>query len=297
MLESVAGFHIEPTNICTLKCPRCSRTKFIEKFPSKWKNQELNLDHLKNFIDIPIHNKLFRLCGDYGDPIYYSKLFDLVEWIKNNNARISLHTNGSYRTIDWWQKLSSLIDENDSVVFAIDGVPDNFTNYRINADWQSIRIGIETVSKKAHTVWQFIPFKYNIDSIEEAKNLSHQLGVKEFLILNSSRWESENDPYRPNTNLNDREIKFQENIRAQNIDPRCKQTNYDHFISANGFYAPCCHVPNHNFYYKSIFYKDQANYDISKTTITQVLERTNNFYNNLETNKPIYCIYNCPKYE
>ena len=86
MLDTLKGFHIEPTNICTLKCPRCSRTKFIDKFPNKWKNQELNLDQLINFIDIPIQNKLFRLCGDYGDPIYYSRLFDLVKWIKTNNA-------------------------------------------------------------------------------------------------------------------------------------------------------------------------------------------------------------------
>lgn len=297
MLENLQGFHIEPTNICTLKCPKCSRTKFIDKFPNKWKNKELNLDHLINFIDIPIQNKLFQLCGDYGDPIYYSKLFDLIKWIKNNNARISLHTNGSYRTRDWWQELSSLLDENDSIVFAIDGIPDNFTKYRINADWESIKIGIEITSKKTNTKWQYIPFKYNLDSIQEAKKLSIQLGIKEFFILNSSRWESKNDPYKPSNIFNDKEIKFQNNIRASNIDPRCKKTNSDHFITADGFYAPCCHIPNYNFYFKSEFYKDKENYDISKTTLSRVLLQAKNFYDNLETNKPIYCIYNCPKYD
>jgi hypothetical protein len=48
MLDTLKGFHIEPTNICTLKCPRCARTKFIEKFPQKWKNSNLDLQDLQD---------------------------------------------------------------------------------------------------------------------------------------------------------------------------------------------------------------------------------------------------------
>lgn len=297
MLESIAGFHIEPTNICTLKCPQCSRTKFIEKFPNKWKNHQLNLDHLKNFIDIPIQKKFFRLCGDYGDPIYYDNLFDLVFWIKDNNAQLSIHTNGSYKSKEWWEKLTDLLDTTDKIVFGIDGIPDNFTTYRINADWDSIRTGIEVVSKKAYTVWQYIPFKYNINNIAEAKKISRELGIKEFLLLPSSRWESSNDPYRPDDNFiatDDREVKFFNNIRAKSIAPLCKTSNVEHFITSAGFYAPCCHVPNYNFYYTTEFYKNKDKYDISKTTLTEVLTYTSDFYNNLEENKPIYCIYKCP---
>jgi len=300
MLESIKGFHIEPTNICTLKCPKCSRTKFIEQFPTKWKNQELNFDHLVNFIDIPITNMRFRLCGDYGDPIYYSKLFDLIKWVKSNGACISLHTNGSYKTSDWWREISSLLDCNDAVIFAIDGVPHNFTKYRINADWETIKAGIEICSQTAHTVWQYIPFKYNIDFIEQAKQLSKDLGIKEFLLHASSRWDSQDDPYRPDNNYvlsTDKEIKFRKNIRADEITPRCKSTQAEHYITSLGYYAPCCHVPNHNFYFKTEFYKNKNLYDISKTTLTQVLEQTQNFYNTLEQTKPIYCIYNCPKYD
>ena len=43
MLDNITGFTIEPTNICTLKCPKCSRTQFIEQFPRQWKNKQLNL--------------------------------------------------------------------------------------------------------------------------------------------------------------------------------------------------------------------------------------------------------------
>jgi MoaA/NifB/PqqE/SkfB family radical SAM enzyme len=298
MLESVAGFHIEPTNICTLKCPRCSRTKFIEKFPSRWKNKQLNLDHLKSFIDIEIKNKIFILAGDYGDPIYYDNLFELVSWIKTNGATIRLHTNGSYKTKSWWQQLVSYLDCKDKIIFGIDGTPENFTQYRINADWPSIKTGIEVVAKQVQTTWQFIPFAYNIDSISIAEQLSKDLGVDEFLLLKSSRWDSLNDPYRPNDDFvvsNDREIKFVANIRAEEISPRCKKLHQDHFVTADGYYTPCCYAGNHNFYYKTEFYKNKEKYDISKTTFTQVLTLTQDYYDNLETLKPTYCLYHCPK--
>ena len=300
MLDTIKGFHIEPTNICTLKCPRCSRTKFIEQFPSKWKNQQLNLEHLKSFIDIPLDGKSISLCGDYGDPIYYDQIFDLVQWIKQNGATVSLHTNGSYKTKSWWQELTSYLDKNDTVVFAIDGVPENFTEYRINADWDSIKIGIAETTKTAKTVWQYIPFNYNIDSIAPAEQLSQSLGFTEFRLVQSSRWESMDDPYRPPANYiieHDKEIKFRRNERATEIAPRCKNTNSDHFITAAGFYAPCCHVPNYNFYYKTEFYKNKNKFDISKTTLTQVLVETQEFFDDLEITKPLYCTFNCPKYE
>ena len=62
MLDQLQGFHIEPTNMCTLRCPRCSRTKFIEQFPKQWTNKNLNLDHLKSFLDIDLTGKVMNLC-------------------------------------------------------------------------------------------------------------------------------------------------------------------------------------------------------------------------------------------
>ena len=49
MLDQLQGLHIEPTNMCTLKCPRCSRTEFIETFkPKDWDN---NNAHVGGSID------------------------------------------------------------------------------------------------------------------------------------------------------------------------------------------------------------------------------------------------------
>ena len=318
MLSQITGFHLELTNMCTLKCPRCPRTTFIETFkPKNWDNQNLNLDHLKQFLDIDINGLTFSLNGNYGDPIYYPNLIELITYIKSKNGKIILHTNGSYRSISWWQTLAEILDENDVVNFSIDGTPENFIKYRINADWASIQDGINVlvVKSRAYIVWKYIVFSFNEDTIEEARFLSQQLGMDEFVLNNSDRWE-ENDWLTPtkhviinedsikkngsfNGNRNESIIQWKDfNNRDTDIDPICKKINAMHFISATGYYMPCCWVGDYRFYYKSEFYKNKDLYDISKTTISQLLDnesKLTKFYNELEETKPTYCTFNCGK--
>jgi len=295
MIGSIKGLTIEPTNMCTLKCPKCARTEFINKFPSAWKNKQLNLEHFKSFLDINLDGLEVIICGDYGDAIYYDKLIEMVAWLKQSGASISLHTNGSYKTKVWWEELVSHMDVNDRIVFAIDGLPNTFTTYRINADWNSIKVGIDVCRGNVTMVWQFIPFSFNEADIDEVKQFSKDLGFDEFLVINSSRWSDESDSLRP-SNADHQEITWHTN-KQRDIDPRCKTSNVEHFITSTGYYAPCCHVPNHNFYYKTDFYKNKDLYDISKTTISKVLNSNSTiyFFKYIETSKHNVCTYKCTK--
>ena len=298
MLEQLQGFHIEPTNICTLKCSQCARTEFINKFPRKWKNKQLNLNDLTKFIDIDITDKIIGLGGNYGDPIYYDSLFDLIDWAKQKNGIIKISTNGSYKTKEWWNSLANNLTKKDVIVFGIDGIPTNFTNYRINADWNSILLGIEQVAKKVTTIWKYIPFSFNEDDIKEAEKMAKELGM-EFFLDPTDRWSSESDPLKSNKFLGKRynNIINWTPIKQIAIDPICKTTNYQHFISADGYYMPCCFVGDHRFYYSSEFHKNKKKYDISNSTISSVLESLTDYYNNIENVKPNYCTFNCPKYD
>jgi len=318
MLNEIAGFHIEPTNMCTLRCLRCPRTNFIEQFkPKNWDNQNLNLDHLKQFLDIDLTGLTIGLNGNYGDPIYYPKLFDLITYFKINKCKITIHTNGSYKSKEWWKDLANLLDEEDIINFSIDGIPENFTSYRINADWDSIQTGIEAmVRSRARIVWKYIVFSYNEETIDQARNISQQLGMDDFVLNNSDRWE-DNDWLKPtkyakidnaidgflyngsHAGGRDSTITlWKQNKIPDKINPSCKSTNSMHFISANGIYMPCCWVGDYRFYYKSEFYKNKDLYDISKTTISQLLDnksKLTKFYNELEETRPTYCTFNCGK--
>lgn len=297
MLEQIKGFHIEPTNICTLKCPECARTQFINKFSGRWSNQQLDLEHLKSFIDIDIVGKEFTLCGNYGDPIYYNQLIELATWLKQQGAKITIITNGSYKTREWWAQLCSVLTLDDQILFAIDGLPESFTQYRINADWASIRVGIQEAVKHTKAVWKFIPFSFNEHEIDRAKRLSVELGMHSFVLDPSDRWNTENISTKP-TNFDgprtEHVINWVPSIKNE-ISPRCLQTHTEHFISANGYYTPCCYAADHRFYYSSDFYKNKTLYNIETTTISKVLENLSTFFSTLTEDKFKYCTFNCPK--
>jgi MoaA/NifB/PqqE/SkfB family radical SAM enzyme len=297
----IEGFHLELTNICTLKCPGCARTNFIDRFPAKWKNYSINLQDLKNFLDIDISGINFLLCGVYGDPIYHPQFFEVCEWLKVNNANIQVTTNGSYRNEEWWKKLASILDKNDNITWSIDGLPDNFTEYRINGDWNSIETGIKTITRtNIKTSWKYIVFKYNQYDIDDAKKLSQDLNIDNFKIHYSDRWNNDTDHYKPDelfiSQTYKNKIDYKNNIVSKNIDAKCLKNNSEHFISASGHYVPCCYIADHRFYFKTQWGKNKNSYAITENTISSLLQKKDvtDFYQGLSTdNFPTACSFNC----
>lgn len=297
--NNIAGFHIEPTNICTLKCPGCARTQFIQQWPTHWKNHSIDIDQLLNFLDCDLNNKKITLCGNTGDPIYHPDFHRLVRELKQRGSLINLVTNGSYKKQDWWQELTQYLNEQDTVVFSIDGLPENFTQYRINADWESIQVGIETVvASRAQTCWKYIPFLYNQDNIEQAKALSESLGVDEFIVVPSDRFDQHTDHYRPTrVDLFGQRLESQTLWKQQSqiatVNPACGN-NREHYISADGFYSPCCYLADFRFYYKTQFGKNKKAYNIKDTTISAIIaaQAQVEFFANLDQQPG--CQFNCP---
>ena len=125
------------------------------------------------------------------------------------------------------------------------------------------------------------------------------MGIDEFQIDPSDRWDGGNDPLHPGEYTGSRESTIiywrKNNSDIIEVDAKCKTTYNQHYISADGYYMPCCFVGDYRFYYKSEFYKNKEKYSISNTTITEVLSNTKEFYDGIETNKPLYCTFNCPK--
>jgi len=293
----VQGIHLEPTNICTLKCPGCSRTRFINQWPSHWKNHSIDTTVLLKFLDIELSGIHIELCGNYGDPIYHPDLAGLIRGLKDQGAVISLVTNGSHRKKAWWQELVKELTTGDCVTFSIDGIPENFTQYRINGDWPTIEDAVRVcVDAPCDTVWSFIPFAYNQNNIEQARQLSQDLGIDRFQINRSARFDEQTMHFKPSDDLVGIEWHSQQNwkktITVKKVNPEC-DNGQTHFISADGHYMPCCYLGDHRFYYKNEFGKNRKQYQIADTTLSEILNRTQvvEFYSTL-TDQPA-CQYNC----
>jgi MoaA/NifB/PqqE/SkfB family radical SAM enzyme len=294
----ISGFHLEPTNICTLKCSGCARTRFIEQWPQHWRNHNLDVDAVLKFLDIDINGKLIRLAGNYGDPIYHPDFIEFVKKIKDRGANVAITTNGSYKKQEWWEELVEYLSHNDIVNFSVDGTPDNFTQYRVNGDWESIRVGMNIVAKSnCDSTWKYIPFSFNQHDIDEVERLSVEIGIKRFQLQFSDRFDEKTQNLLPDPKFVGSRYTLQNNWKSNqhvNVNPKCND-GQEHFITADGYYVPCCYLPDHRFYYKTPFGKNKNQYDIRTTTVTEILARSNmiEFYQTLDQQPG--CQFNCPK--
>lgn len=180
---------LELTSKCTVKCPNCPRTYQAHR-RSEWDNGNIDEDKLVEFLQSTGAYD-FRLTGAYGDALYHPHLIKVLKAIKQlPNGRFIFDTNGSYRKKEDWDAIGKLMDRNDFVIFSIDGTPDNFTQYRVNADWKSIKMGAEVlISHGARLRWKYIVFKYNqdFDNMKEAYDIACDLGFFQFVVVHTHR--------------------------------------------------------------------------------------------------------------
>lgn len=189
-------WHLEPSSFCALQCPRCPRTEHPE---TPWLNQQMSLDFFKSFMTpTRLHNQVKRItmCGDVGDPIYCKEYVDICRYIKQHNPDIHIVTvtNGSNRSVQWWEELSLVLNHRDCINFSIDGY-DHYTNnlYRIGSNWESILQGIRTVRDKNQSVfltWAAIVFDFNQDHIDDIWIAAKSLGMDTLQLTHSTKFGS-----------------------------------------------------------------------------------------------------------
>ena len=299
MIGRPEQLHIEPTNICTLKCAGCSRTKFINQWPQHWRNHSIDINQLLDFLDVDLDNFSIHMSGNYGDPIYHPDFINFVTKLKFCNTKLHITTNGSYRKEEWWRELVAQLDSRDTIEFSVDGIPENFTQYRINADWPSIEVGMRVCSDSAvHTVWKYIPFSFNQHDIKTAQALSSTIGIKEFKVAPSDRFDNDTQHLLPDSSLlRDRYksmVEWKLTNKSAGVTPKCAN-NQQHYITADGYYSPCCWLADYRFYYKTPFGKNKKSYQIVDHTITEIIQQPQviNFHKTLDQQPG--CQYNCPK--
>lgn len=271
----MVSFHIEPTSKCTLECPLCDRTWFYEKFKRR-SLHEVDVDDLIRFVG---KNAEVQMGGNNGDPIYHSRFHELCKKLKNNNCSIIIVTNGSAKTQSWWAELNQILDEKDSIMFSIDGLEDTNHIYRKNAKWNSIMTAVKVLKqRKCKTEWKFIVFKHNQHQIDEAKQLSKELGFDSFKLKKSDRWLERQDLMPDKKYIS----KYHEHQKAVIEDakytttmaPWCIKNDRpsNHlYIDAEGDFYPCCWVGGYRFKYKSIFSPKKSNFNIKNNSLDDIL--------------------------
>jgi molybdenum cofactor biosynthesis enzyme MoaA len=235
-------------------------------------------------------------CGDDGDPIYAHDLVPVIQYIKSiKPVEIVIVTNGSYKKPEQWRELGSVLTEQDTVHFSIDGWDDESNNlYRVNSDFNSILTGIAALrdASACRLVWAAIAFKFNEDRINHMKNLAQTMGMDAFQLTKSTKFGTiypgygTDDPLEPskkfvsgshrferdvvvlsprglNSQVNTKNMQLYKSVTEVNgVKPLCEIGNKGLYIDAQGRLFPCCWVANrysHNSEWKAIATKFDLN--------------------------------------
>lgn len=185
--------HLEITSNCQASCPMCTRNVH-----GGLPNELLPIDNwtlaqYQTIISPEVLSQVGMIffCGNYGDPLLNNDLISMVEYTVRTNPKINIriHTNGSLRSSTWWQKLARALPEDHCVVFAIDGLSDTHSLYRIGTDYnQILRNASEFISAGGRAEWAFIRFKHNEHQVDTARNIAKDLGFEQFTMKDSSRF-------------------------------------------------------------------------------------------------------------
>jgi len=188
------SLNIDITHRCALDCPRCQRWGDYRKYGKKVPGIDISISQMKKIIYF--YNDI-NFCGQYSDPVHHPKFIEIMKLTLENNITCSVHNASSAKPKDWYIKAFKS-NPKARWVFGIDGLPKESHLYRINQDGEKL-FDIMIESKKyllSKPTWQYIIFKYNENHVGQAKQIAQDNDIP-IIVVNSSRWWSNNDIYRP----------------------------------------------------------------------------------------------------
>ncbi len=191
--DQLKNIHLEISNNCQASCPMCTRNIHGGLENPLLKMSNWSLSRFKKIVNREVLDQvnMIYFCGNYGDPLMNSELIDMIEYAVKINPHVSIriHTNGSLRDKNWWKKLYHVLPIDHSVVFAIDGLEDSHSIYRIGTNYKKILENAKTfIQEGGNAEWAFIRFQHNEHQVEEAKKIASDLNFKKFVMKDSSRW-------------------------------------------------------------------------------------------------------------
>lgn len=251
--------HLEISSNCQAKCPLCPRTIKGSTNPNlpikSW-----SISDFKTILPPDVIKQLDYIffCGNYGDPLMCTDLIDMISYTVDNNPEFGfgIHTNGGLRSKSWWKDLAKALPKSHKVTFALDGLSDTHSLYRVGTDFNTVLENARTfIEAGGQAEWQFIKFRHNQHQVAEAKQMSEDLGFINFWTRDSQRWHRPKFPvyvdnevthYLEPTDtsdlliVTDTLVKNIDNILSQVTISCAAQHRQEAFISFDGTVLPCC---------------------------------------------------------
>ena len=260
-IPSIKSIQIEISSNCNLRCTGCVRVNeedFETITPLIKKNVYLDVDVIKTLLDSKYLQDLdyIDFCGSIDDPLMHPDFLEIVEYITSKKIKIIVQTNASLRTADYWVKLANVLKKqpNSYVKFSVDGLADTNHIYRRGSNWDKIITNAKAyINAGGMAQWQYIVFPWNEHQVEEARELSQQLGFSSFryrhdrgdVPSNDIEKEQKIKKYQDMLNMTWSDLAaFYDNAANYNEVQCYAQKEQQFFITHEGLVWPCCFLHN-----------------------------------------------------
>ena len=289
-VDEIQAVHVEISSACNAGCIDCTRFSYdsdVDEYVHNPFHPNLNylypaekfLSHISQLSTL----KNLLYCGNSGDPMAHKDIGYITKEVVKmfpSIASITIHTNGSLGTEETFVKLAQLPVYLD-IFFSLDGLSDTLSIYRRNVDFDTViknaKIFIEAsneyknpndkFSNGGHAFWKWVDFPFIRHQMEEARELSKELGFDDFVVTKPFNDELHDEIVKHSsreipkfTSYNTKEIslnlpeynellisykKEMESLRKVSDEVQCKaiinpQNRKDIYIDYDGTVWPCC---------------------------------------------------------
>ena len=275
--QTIDEYQIEITSLCNAACPQCPRNNLGEGINPYMPLTSISREVIDRAFPEDLVKRLRQVffCGSYGDPIAHHEFLDILKDFRKKSPTVWLyiHTNAGIRNPDWWTELAQVLNGYGKIDFGIDGLADTNHLYRKNVNFQRVMENVEAfIRAGGKAQWNYIVFKHNEHQVDEARQLSHDMGFESFLprstgrffnhsdVVEMSNWPVANaDPIEPPT-----QVAYRNKSMLKLVELKAEYTNIDDYfntteircdallgnkviISAEGLVLPC-NFFTHNLY-------------------------------------------------
>lgn len=190
-LEKPIKLQFELSSMCNALCLGCVRidtTSFNTKKFNIPEKKYISFDVFKKLLLAEEFSSLKELefCGTIDDPLMHPEFLEFLDWSSTlqKQFNVLIHTNASLRNAKYWKDLAKILKKHHShaVKFSIDGLEDTNAIYRQNTSWNKIMENAKSfIEEGGIASWQFLIFPWNEHQLLEAKEISVNMGFKEFM--------------------------------------------------------------------------------------------------------------------
>lgn len=185
-ISDIHSVNVEISTKCNAACPLCPRSYNGYGVRDNFPLRDMTTNEFELIIDQLSCLTFVSLCGNYGDPAISKYVIEILDYLNQRKIDISMSSNGSLRTTEWWAKLAQY--KNLRIEFALDGLADTHSIYRQNTNWHKVIDNATAfINAGGYAIWQFIEFEHNKHQLQECQELSVKLGFKEFKTFNDNR--------------------------------------------------------------------------------------------------------------